>query len=65
MLEVYDASMLRVLLGADLSTRENPAPGVILTIPAASLDTSGHVMSVSHDDPGATSGVPWVPGDSW
>ncbi|MBY5974321.1 VWA domain-containing protein [Ferrimonas balearica] len=55
-LEVYDASMSNVLLSADLSTSENPASGVILTIPAASLDASGHVVSVSHEDPGATSG---------
>lgn len=56
LLKVFDATGQTELLKANLTTTENSESGVILTIPSASLDLSGHVVTVEHEDNTATTG---------
>ncbi|SMO87633.1 von Willebrand factor type A domain-containing protein [Thalassovita litoralis] len=55
-IRVYDPTGTTELLMADLATSENDKSGVIVTIPAGSLDAAGHVVTIEHSDAAATAG---------
>ncbi len=55
-IRVYDSTGQTELLSVDLTTSANAASGVIATIPAASLDAAGHVVTVEHSDAAAAEG---------
>ena len=55
-IRVYDPTGTSQILSANLATSENAASGVVVTVPAGSLDASGHVVTVEHQDATADSG---------